>query len=267
MNHHPFFTRRHPIPIAHRGGAALWPENTLPAFRGAVSLGFEYVEVDVRATRDGVLVALHDPILDRTTDASGPVAARTWEEVARVDAGHRFGAGAGFPWRGRGVGIPRLEEVVAGLPDTCFVLELKQDGIEQLMADLIRRHRLEDRVLVGSFKDRRLRRLRRLVPGVPTSAGEREAFRVWVASRTGLALRSPADAFQVPVRFRGIPVVDRRLVGAAHASGRQVHVWTVDDPAEMRRLLELGVDGLITDRPDLLLQVLGERPPAGEESR
>lgn len=260
MNHLPFFTQEHPIATAHRGGAGLWPENTLVAFREAVELGYRFLETDLHTTRDGVLVCLHDHWLDRTTDGRGPVWERDWEEVARLDAAHHFRPEEGHPWRGRGAGVPRLDEVVRELPETYFTLELKQDGIEGPLAELIGRFDLWDRVLVGSFSDRRLRRFRRLSGGrVATSAGERESTRVWAASRTGLSLPSRADALQLPMYRRRTRVVDARLVAAAHRTGRQVHVWTIDDPETMHELLDLGVDGIITDRPDILRQVLAQQ--------
>lgn len=256
----PFFRLEHPVAVAHRGGGLLWPENTMAAFRGADELGLRYIETDLHATSDGVLVAMHDHTLDRTTDGHGPIWERAWEDLEAVDAGHRFAPEQGYPWRGKGLRIPRLDEVVRELPDTLFTLELKQDGIEPLVVDLISRHELWDRVLVASFKDRRLLAIRRQTQGrVATSAGEREVGRVWGCARIGIPLRTPADALQIPIRRGRVVLANRRMVWAAHATGRQVHVWTIDEPAEMRRLLDLGVDGLISDRPDLLQKVLGAR--------
>jgi glycerophosphoryl diester phosphodiesterase len=260
VNHLPFFALEHPIATAHRGGAGLWPENTLLAFQGAVGLGFRYLETDLHTTRDGVLVCLHDHLLERTTDGRGPVWEHDWETVARLDAAHHFRPDEGYPWRDRRAGVPRLDEVVRELPESYFTLELKQDGTEGPVAELIGDLDLWDRVLVGSFSDRRLRRFRRLTGGrVATSAGERDSARVWAASRSGLPFPSRADALQLPQYRRGVRVVDARLLSAAHRAGKQVHVWTIDDPDTMHELLDLGVDGIITDRPDILRQVLAQR--------
>ncbi|MDP8958655.1 MAG: glycerophosphodiester phosphodiesterase [Actinomycetota bacterium] len=261
MNHRPFFAHQPPIMTGHRGGAGLWPENTLPSFRGAVQLGCRYLETDLHATRDGVLVCLHDDSLDRTTNGRGLVWEQEWAAVEALDAGYWFAPEDGYPWRGRGAGVPRLEEVLGELPGVFMTLELKQDGIEELLVGAVDELDAWDRVLVGSFHDERLRRVRRLSGGrVATSAGQREVFYVWAASRMGVALPSASDALQVPVRRGRIRLVDGRLVDAAHRSGKQVHVWTVNAPAEMHQLLDLGVDGLITDRPDILQRVLAERP-------
>jgi len=259
----PFLEGEHPIAFAHRGGAKLWPENTLTAFRGALELGIRYIETDVHRTRDGQLVCFHDRALERTTDGHGPVALHTLAELRRLDAGGRFTRdGRTFPHRGAGVGIPTLEEALALDPGLRFNVEIKPEGPEvvELLWAFVERHRLQDRVLVGAAKDRQGLAFRRLARGaVPTSPGARGILRFWLGARTGLhrLLRFDVDALQVPTKHHGLTVVDAAFVRAAHKHGLHVHVWTVDDPGEMRRLLQLGVDGLMSDRPDLLLDVLG----------
>ncbi len=252
-----FFEHEHPIAMAHRGSSLLWPENTMTAFQGAVDLGFRYLETDLHATADGILVCVHDDTLERTTDATGPVTQRTFAELRRLDAGFRHAPVQGFPHRGTGVTIPSLEEVVTAFPDALFTLDLKQSGIEGLLAAFIERFALHDRVIVGSFKDLRLARFRRLVGrSVATSSGPWETRALWSASRLGVSLAIRADALQVPVFHGRTRVVDARFVDAAHQAGKQVHVWTVNEPDEMRSLLDLGVDALISDRVDILPQVL-----------
>lgn len=229
------------------------------AFQGAVDLGIRYLETDLHASADGILVCFHDDTLDRTTDATGPVTRRTLAELKWLDAGFRHGPLAGFPFRANGVTIPTLEEVMTAFPDSLFTLDLKQSGIERLLADLIKRLGAEDRVIVGSFKDSRIARFRRLAGRrVATSAGPWETRSLWLAGRLNRTLPIPADALQVPSTYGNTTVVDHRFVAAAHRAGKQVHVWTVNEPDEMRALLAIGVDALISDRPDVVQQVLSE---------
>lgn len=259
----PYLSHEHPLRFGHRGSNLLWPQNTMIAFQWAIGLGLRYLETDVHATRDGKVVAFHDDRLDRLTDGRGKVWERDWEDLRRLDAAYHFDPGHGYPQRGSGVRIPLLEEVLAAFPKCLLNLDLKQDGMEDLLAAEIIRLGAEDRVLVGSFHDRRLTRFRRASRGgVATSAGPREVLAATAAARLGRPLGGAADAFQVPERSGPLRVVGRRFVEAAHAAGKQVHVWVVNDPADMHRLLDLGVDGIVTDRADLLIEVLaeGERP-------
>lgn len=255
----PFLSLEHPIRMAHRGSTILWPENTLPAFQGAVDLGYRYIETDVRMTRDGVVVVFHDPTLERLTNGVGKVEDWLYEDLARLDAAWSFGADRGFPLRADGVRVPTLAEAFDTYPDVHFNLDLKAKGIEWAVADVIKRHGREDSTMVGSFTDRRLSRIRRITRGrVATSAGPAQVAAMLAASRIGRT-GPKVDAYQVPIRSRGIKVVDKRFVKGAHRSGAQVHVWTINDPDEMNALLDLGVDGIVTDRPDLLREVVSNR--------
>lgn len=242
------------IAMAHRGGAAhpalLGLENTLKAFQHAAALGYRYLETDVHATRDGELIAFHDAVLDRVTDATGTIADLDAATVARARIG--------------GVEpIPRLADLLEALPEHRFNIDLKADGAVEPLARLLAATRAEERVCVGAFGLDRLNRFRRLTRGrVPTSAAPVEvaSFVTCPAGRLARALtRGRVAVLQVPHRRRGLPIVTRTLVRTAHSAGAQVHVWTVDDPAEMVALLDLGVDGLITDRTDLLKDVLTDR--------
>lgn len=248
-----------PFAIAHRGSGILWPENTMVAFQGAVSLGYTWLETDVHVTSDGVVVCLHDHTLDRTTSATGLVAGRTFAELADIDAGHHHGPDQGHPFRGAGAVIPSLEEVVTTFPDVKVVVDLKRDGTEAPLAGLVDRLSLWDRLVVGSFSDARIRRFRALTGGrVATSTGPRAALVRWAAS--GVRIRPPAaHALQVPITYKRMRVVTRRSVAAHRKAGSQVHVWTVNDRPVMEQLLEWEVDGIITDRPDLLRTVMIER--------
>ncbi len=249
-----------PLAIAHRGSRVLWPENTMEAFSQAVALGFRFLETDLHLTADGVLVCFHDDTVDRTTDGTGAVDSFSFDELASLDAGFRHNSLGGHPFRGKGVSIPSLEEAVTALPEVSFVVDLKADGQVRLLADLIERLSLQDRLIVGSFSDQRLEEFREATGGrVATSTGAMLS-RMWLlASRVGRGAGGDASALQLPTQVRGIKVVDKKLVDTAHANGLQVHVWTVNDPVEMEAYLDLGVDGIISDRPDLLREVLISR--------
>ena len=229
----------------------------MEAFSGAVGLGYRHIETDLHLTKDGVLVCLHDHSLDRTTDGTGPVDEVTFAELARYDAGHRHRGRDGASFRGRGIHVPSLEEAVLTFPEVSFVVDLKTENLVGPLYDLIDRLRLHDRLIVGSFSDRRLREFRALAGGLVATSTGAASSRSWLmASRVGRGVRSEAAALQLPRTSRGVRVIDRRLIDAAHGLGLQVHVWTVNNPGEMAELLDLGTDGIITDRPDLLREVL-----------
>jgi glycerophosphoryl diester phosphodiesterase len=241
-----FLDAPRPLAFAHRGGALERPENTMAAFDHAVALGYRYLETDVQATRDGVAAVFHDEDLARLTGRPGRVADLAWSELSerRID----------------GEPIPRLDALFEAYPDARINLDPKNDGAVEAIAATVRRCGALRRVCVGSFDDDRVRRLRGLLgPDLCWSPGPRGVLRVWLKGH-GLPLSPPdCGALQVPPRFKGIPLVTRGFVEAAHDARVQVHVWTVDERAEMERLLDLGVDGLMTDRPSLLREVLQAR--------
>lgn len=248
-----------PFGIAHRGSRILWPENTMTAFSGAVELGFDWLETDLHLTSDGVLVCVHDATLDRTTNRIGPVSALTFSELETVDAGYTHASDEEFPFRGVGVRIPALEEVVTSFPSARLVLDLKRDGLVEPLWELIQRHDLADRLVVGSFSDRRLAAFRRASRGsVATSTGPVRSVAALTGALAGRALKL-ADAVQFPVSVGRFAPLNSRTVASFHRSGYQAHVWTVNDKAEMHRFYDLGVDAVISDRPDLLREVLIER--------
>ena len=263
---HPFLAHPGPLAIAHRGGAGDAPENTLPAFAAAVALGYRYVETDVHRTRDGVLVAFHDAVLDRVTDGTGAIADLDLADVQAADAGHAFSADGGrtFPFRGAGIQVPRLESLLTSWPELYVNIDPKSDACVEPLAALLDRLAAWDRVCIGSFSDARLRRVRKLGRGrACTSMGPRAVAVARVVAACGRIPRLGADCLQVPVRHGRVPIVTRRFVAAAHRAGLPVHVWTVDDEAEMQRLLDLGVDGVMTDRLRVLRDVLRRRRPDG----
>ena len=230
------------------------------AFQAAVDLGYRYLETDVHASADGVLVCHHDATLERTTDGAGPVSQRHVADLRSLDAGFRFNPMHHFPHRGAGAAIPTLEELATTFPSAVITVDLKQAGIEQLMVDTIARLDVWDRVIVGSFSGRRVKKFRTLTKGrVATSAGPSETARLVLGAKAGRSPKIEADVLQVPERHKGIHVVNQRLVEVAHSQGKQVHVWTIDDPDEMARLFDMGVDGIVTDRPDLLKDVIVNR--------
>ena len=236
-----------PIPFAHRGGAADHPENTMAAFEHAVRLGYRYLETDVHVTADGVVVAFHDEVLGRVTDRSGRIAELPWADVKRARVAERHE-------------VPRLEEVLSAWPDVRVNIDPKHDASVLPLVETLRRARAYDRVCIGSFSDRRLARVRRLTGNqVCTAMGPRDIARLRLGTWSHLTGPFAAACTQVPVRYGRLLVVDAGFVACAHRRGLPVHVWTINDPAEMEALLDLGVDGLMTDRPALLKEVLQRR--------
>jgi glycerophosphoryl diester phosphodiesterase len=245
---HPFLDHPGVLAFAHRGGAGDWPENTMPAFEGTVALGYRYVETDVHATADGVLVAFHDDALDRVTDRVGAIADLPWSEVgaARVDGEEP---------------IPLLGDILGTWPELRVNIDPKADASVDPLIDVIDRAGALDRVCIGSFSDRRIRRVRRaLGDGLCTSPGPGGvALHRGLSSVGRIGRPSVHGCLQVPVRQGPIRIVDESFVETARRRNLQVHVWTIDDPTEMTELLDLGVDGLMTDRPLVLKQVLEDR--------
>jgi len=259
---HPFLGQTSPIAFAHRGGADEAPENTLEAFGAAVELGYRYLETDAHLTRDGVLVAFHDARLDGITDRRGAIAELGIAEVEAADAGHRFSrdGGRSFPFRGRGVRVARLEDVLSRWPQCRVNIDPKSDACVSPLAALVDRLGAWERVCIGSFSDRRLRHVRRLSRGLAcTSMGPGAVALARAASATGSMPRLGADCIQVPLRRGPVPIVTARFLRAAHRAGLPVHVWTVDDEPTLERMLDLGVDGIMTNRPRLLRAVLSRR--------
>ena len=259
---HPFLGERTPVAIAHRGGSEEAPENTLEAFGAAVALGYRYLETDAHVSRDGVVVAFHDPRLDGSTDRQGEIAKLTIAEIEAADAGWVFSpdGGRSFPYRGRGVRIPRLEELLLRWPQARVNIDPKHDGSVEPLVALIDRLGAWERVCVGSFSDRRLRRVRALSRSQAcTSMGPRAVAVARALSLAGRLPRQGAECIQVPIRAGGIRIVSGQFLRAAHRAGVPVHVWTVNERSTMHDLLDLGVDGIMTDRPRVLRDVFIER--------
>lgn len=255
-----------PVNLAHRGASAEAPENTLEAFRIAVEAGAGGLELDVHLTRDGHVVVIHDPSAERTTGGEGAVAEMTLAELRAFDAGHNFSPDGGStrPYQGRGLRVPTLAEVLREFPGVVVNIDMKGErpGIEAAVLGVLSEAGAEGRALVVSSRQGAVRRFRRISGGrISTGASRLETGIFYLLSRLRLErLISPAyDALQVPLSHKGIPIVTRRFVEAAHARGVRVDAWTINEEDEMRRLLDLGVDVIMTDRPAILANVIRER--------
>jgi glycerophosphoryl diester phosphodiesterase len=249
-----------PLLIAHRGGAALAPENTLAAIvDGARAWGADMIELDVRATRDGHCVVIHDATVDRTTDGTGAVAGMTLAELRALDAGYHFTDLRGeHSFRGRGVTVPTIDEVLEALPDTRITVEVKAGAAQAPLFAAIERFDARDRVVAAGMHDRD-----RSLFGQYRGAisGSMEGLRRFYAAhrlRLGRFVAPRADVVQVPETWQGTRIVTARFVRDLRAHDVPVHVWTVNDEADMRRLLSWGVEGIVTDRPDVLGRLLHE---------
>ena len=242
----PFLDADGVLAFAHRGGARAHPENTMAAFEHAVQLGYRYLETDVHLTADGVLVAFHDDVLDRVTDKTGVIAELPWSEVsaARVDGREP---------------IPLMADLLSSFPDVRINIDPKHDASVDALAQVILDAGATERVCIGAFSDDRLARVRELVPGVCTSLGPMGILALGQAAQGQEHGDIPAPCAQVPTHFGDTEIVTAAFVDEAHRRSMQVHVWTIDDADEMSRLLDLGVDGLMTDRPSVLKDVLVAR--------
>jgi glycerophosphoryl diester phosphodiesterase len=244
---HPYLDHPGPIPFAHRGGTDVAPENSMAAFQHARSLGYRYLETDAHLTADGVIVSFHDPKLDRVTDATGAIADLPWTAVAsaRMEGGHR---------------VPTMDQLFDEFPDARFNIDTKSDQVVAPLADFLLRRNALDQVCVGSFSDDRLATIRKLCGDKLCSS---RGVRAIVSDRLRSTLRRPVavnpQCVQIPVRHLGVKLLDEAFMKAARRAGVPVHVWTINDAEEMNRLLDLGVDGLMTDRTELLKEVFESR--------
>ncbi|HEX2075593.1 MAG TPA: glycerophosphodiester phosphodiesterase [Geodermatophilus sp.] len=246
----PFLDGPTPLAMAHRGGAIEHLENSMPAFQACVDMGYRYLETDVRVTADGVPIVFHDAILDRVTDRTGRVDQLPWSEVAAARIGGREP-------------IMRLDELLGAWPDVRFNLDIKAAGVLAPLVRTIRRMKVADRICLASFSDARIAAARRVFgPAVCTSLGPRGVAALRLSSyspRAAGLVRIQAGCAQVPLQLGGRALVDERFLAAAHARGLQVHVWTVDTPEDAASMLDLGVDGIMTDRPSMLRELLEKR--------
>ncbi len=261
----PFFAQfdQRPLVMAHQGGKGLRPDNTLSAFEHAVALGVDVLEMDIHTTADGVPVVMHDETVDGTTNGTGPILSFTLAELKELDAGYNWTPDDGqtFPYRGQGITVPTLEEVFAAFPGMPMNIEIKQaePSMVATFCQLIRDYDRADQVLVASFHEETIAEFREECPEVATSTGKSEVVMLFVTSKVFVeaAYSPPANAAQVPEYEGSLHVITPRFIDAAHHRGLEVHAWTINDEEDLQRMIDLGVDGIITDYPDRLLALLG----------
>jgi glycerophosphoryl diester phosphodiesterase len=265
-----FFDYNRPLVIAHQGGELLAPSNTITAFTRAAEMGVDVLETDIHITKDGYLVTIHDPSVDRTTNGKGNVADLTLAEIQALDAGYHFKDLEGnYSYRGKGVYIPSVEELFQTFKDIKIEIEIKDDNpperIEEIASklwNLIEEYQMEKKILIASFDQDILNIFEKYAKGrTATSAGRQEVKNFVVTHKFLLRnLYVPkVDALQIPVEDSGFDLTDQRLIDGAHRLGMDIHYWTIDDPETMEKLIEAGADGILTNRPDLLLQLLKEK--------
>jgi glycerophosphoryl diester phosphodiesterase len=265
---HPYFgqDKNRPLVMAHRGGSGLWPENTMYGFERAVGLGVDVLETEVQSTADGVLALIHDSTVDRTTQGTGAINEITLRELQELDAGYNWSSDGGrtFPFRGQGITVPTLEEVFAAFPNMRINIDLKQTepSLVLRLCEMIRTFGMTDKVMVASFNSKVIQTFRRECPEVTTSFSVREVTLFYLMNLVCMATayRTAAYALQIPEYYGKLRVLTKKFIDAAHSLNLKVHVWTINETDDMRRLLNLGVDGIITDYPDRLITLLGRDP-------
>lgn len=256
-----------PLVIAHQGGDGIWPGDTMYAFEKAVEIGADVLEMDAHITEDGHIVLMHDEEVDRTTDGTGVIEEMTLDELKQLDAAYQWSNDDGktFPYRGQGIHVPTLAEPFQKFPQMRYVIEIKltQNPIDQPLCDLIRQHNMQDQVLIASFHDEAMQNFRAACPDVATSASRGEVTAFVLLGKVFLSgfvipqyesIQPPYD----PEQSMNIPIMTKRFIREAHAKNIAVEPWTVNDPDLMKQYIEWGVDGIITDRPDLMIEVLRE---------
>lgn len=264
--HHPYFEPDKFLVIAHRGGRSLGPENTIYTFKRAIEKGADVLEMDLQTTADGQLVVLHDRNVNRTTNGKGAVDGFSLSELKKLDAGFRWSPHNSntFPLRNKGITIPTLADVFQALPDTRMNIEIKSSQVNTIqdLCRVIREHGMAEKVMVACFDSGKLGEFRSVCPEVATSAGASEAVLFYWLQRAQLesAYSPSAQALQIPEAYRDRRITTSRFLDAAHARNMRVHVWTVNDTESMQRLIALGVDGIMTDYPDRLVNVLKKQP-------
>ncbi|MCK4541972.1 MAG: glycerophosphodiester phosphodiesterase [Spirochaetales bacterium] len=263
VKEHPFFRNTRFDVIAHAGAKGLRPENTMEAFRNAVNLGVDLLEMDIHLTKDGHVVVIHDVTVDRTTNGTGQVKELTLAEIQSLDAGYSWaseGFSDVFPYRNRGIQVPTLPEVFQAFPEVRMNVEMKQADIAivEKLGSLIDEFDRWDTTLIASFDSDLMEEFRKKYPRAATSGGRSEIKTFYILARLYLAFLfpSPAEAFQVPEWDGDVHVITSGFVWEAHRRNIRIHVWTVNDKERMLELILKGVDGIITDRPDLLFEVL-----------
>ncbi len=252
-----------PLVFAHRGGGGLYPENTLEAFKYSAQMGVDVLELDVHSTSDGALVVMHDSKIDRTTNGSGKVNEMTLAELKNLDAGYHFTPDGGktFPFRGKGITIPTLQEIFDVLPDKTFNVEPKQaePSVTKPLCEILRARKMTEKVIVGSFRQQAIDEFRAVCAEVATAGTPSEVRDFLALYKIGLgeSYSPPMQVLQIPERLGALQIVSKDFIETARKLNLQVHVWTINETDDMERLLEMKVDGIMTDYPDRLLNLLG----------
>jgi glycerophosphoryl diester phosphodiesterase len=265
-----FFNHNRPLVIAHQGGELLAPSNTMTAFKNAANMGVDVLETDIHITKDGHLVAIHDPSVDRTTNGKGSVADLTLSELQKLDAGYHFKDLEGkYSFRDKGVYIPTVEEMFQTFGDMRIEIEIKDDNpperideIASKLWNLIEKYQMEEKIIIAAFDQDIITTFDKYAKGrVAITAGRQEVKSFVVFHKFFLRnLYVPkVDAFQIPVEDSGFDLTDQKLINGAHRLGMEIHYWTIDDPKTMERLIGAGADGILTNRPDLLLKLLKDK--------
>jgi len=267
----PFFDGGPPRVFAHRGGGALGPENTIAAFDRGLAAGADGLELDVRLSADGIIVVCHDETLDRTTNSTGPVSARSAAELSRLDAGYRFADGAGgYPFRGQGVNVPTLREVFDRYPDIPIIVEMKPDteAMGRALAAEVVAAGAVDRVCAAGYGSRSLSAAREALPALASGASRMEVRLALYRSWAGWPpTRTAYGGYQVPEHAGSLRVVSPRFIRHAHRAGLHVQLWTIDQASDMERLLAWGADALISNRPDLAVTIRNQCVSSGQFDR
>jgi glycerophosphoryl diester phosphodiesterase len=258
---------QYPLVIAHQGGDGVWPGDTMYAYENAVKIGADVLEMDAHITKDSQIVLMHDEKVDRTTDGTGLIEDLTLPELKQLDAAYKWSNDDGktFPYRDQGIQVPTLEELFQKFPQMRYVIEIKltQNPIDRPLCDLIRQYGMQDNVVIASFHDEAMRNFRKSCPEVATSAARGEVTKFVLLGKVFLSglvapqyqsIQPPYD----PKESRNIPIMTKRFIREAHAKNIAVEPWTVDDPQLMKQYIEWGVDGIMTDRPDVMIDVLKE---------
>jgi glycerophosphoryl diester phosphodiesterase len=256
-----------PLVIAHQGGDGIWPGDTMYAFDQAVAIGADILEMDAHITKDGEIVLMHDETVDDTTNGTGLIEDLTLAELKGLDAAYQWSNDDGktFPYRGQGIQVPTLREVFEKFPQMRYVIEIKltENPIDKPLCDLIRQHQMQDKVMIASFHDEAMQNFRETCPEIATSASRTEVRNIVLLGKVFLSgfiapgyqsIQPPYD----PAESMNIPIMTERFIREAHAKNIRVEPWTVNDPELMKQYIEWGVDGIITDRPDLMIEILKE---------
>ncbi len=265
---HPYYADglNYPLVIAHQGGDRVWPGNTLYAFEKAVEIGADVLEMDAHITKDSEIVLMHDERVDRTTDGTGLIQDMTLAELLKLDAAYQWSNDDGktFPYRGRGIQAPTLKELFQKFPEKRFLIEIKltKNSIAKPFCDLIHEYNMQDKVIVASFHDDAMALFRETCPDIATSGSKGEVTPFILLGKVFLSgwLSPKYQSLQVPYETSesyGIPIMTERFIREAHAKNIHIEPWTVDDPELMKKYMDWGVDGIITDRPDLMMEILG----------